>query len=86
MENKVWVVFLEDIVEGCLEDRTIDIFNDEDKARLHFKELVDKYNKMIEDQEDMIIDNDNDDVFSASEEGYYCENHILIEIYPSEVK
>lgn len=86
MENKVWVVFLEDVYDCCLENRIIDIFYNEESARLRFKELVNKYRVDIDDKEDMIIESDDDTTFSAFEDGADCENHLYIKVYQSEVK
>ena len=86
MENKVWVVFLEDVYDCCLENRIIDIFYNEESARLRFKELVNKYRVDIDDKENMTIESDDDTTFSAYEEGYYSENHLYINVYQSEVK
>lgn len=86
MENKVWVVFLEDVYDCCLENRIIDIFYNEDSAKSHFKTLVDKYRVDIDDQEDMTIESDDDTTFSAFEEGADCENHLYIKVYQCEVK
>ena len=85
MKNKVWVVFLEDVYDCCLENRTIDIFYNEDSAKSHFKALVDKYRVDIDDQEGIIIE-DDDTTFSAYEEGADCENHLYINVYQCEVK
>ena len=86
MENKVWVVFLEDVYDCCLENRTIDIFYNEDSAKLHFNTLVNKYRVDIDDKEYMIIESDDDTTFSAYEEGADCENHLYINVYQYEVK
>ena len=86
MENKVWVVFLEDVYDCCLENRIIDIFYNEDSAKLHFKALVNKYRVYIDNREDMIIESDDDTTFSAFEEGADCEDHLYINVYPCEVK
>ena len=86
MENKVWVVFLEDVYDCCLENRTIDIFYNEESAKTHFNALVNKYRVDIDDKEDMIIESDDDTTFSAYEEGADCENHLYISVYPCEVK
>ena len=86
MENKVWVVYLEDVYDCCLENRIIDIFYNEESAKLRFNELVIKYRVDIDDKEDMIIESDDDTTFSAYEDGYYSENHLYINVYQSEVK
>ena len=86
MENKVWVVFLEDVYDCCLENRTIDIFYNEESAKLRFNELVNKYRVDIDDREDMIIESDDDTSFSAYEEGADCENNLYIKVYQCEVK
>lgn len=86
MENKVWVVFLEDVYDCCLENRIIDIFYNEESAKLRFNELVNKYRVDIDDKEDMIIESDDDTTFSAYEEGYSSENHLYINVYQCEVK
>ena len=86
MENKVWVVYLEDVYDCCLENRIIDIFYNEDSAKLRFKELVNKYRVDIDDKEDMIIESDNDTTFSAYKDGADCENHLYINVYQCKVK
>ena len=86
MENKVWIVFLEDVYDSCLENRIIDIFYNEDSAKIRFNELVNKYRVDIDNQDNMIIESDNDTTFSAYEEGADCENHLYINVYPCEVK
>jgi hypothetical protein len=86
MENKVWVVYLEDVYDCCLENRIIDIFYNEDSARLRFKGLVDSHRSNVEEDSKMLIEEDSDTTFSAYEEGYYSENHLYINVYQSEVK
>lgn len=86
MENKVWVVYLEDVYKSCLENRIIDIFYNEESAKLRFNELVIKYRVDIDDKEDMIIESDDDTTFTAFEDGADCENHLYIKVYQCEVK
>lgn len=86
MENKVWVVYLEDVYKSCLENRIIDIFYNEESAKLRFNELVIKYRVDIDDKEDMIIESDDDTTFTAFEDGADCENHLYIKVYQCKVK
>ena len=86
MENKVWVVFLEDVYDCCLENRIIDIFYNEESAKLRFNELVNKYRVDIDNNDYMIIESDDDTTFSAFEEGADCENHLYIKVHQCDVK
>ena len=80
------MVYLEDVYDCCLENRIIDIFYNEESAKLRFNELVIKYRVDIDGKENMIIESDDDTTFSAYEEGYYSENHLYINVYQCEVK
>lgn len=86
MENKVWVVYLEDVYDCCLENRIIDIFYNEESAKLRFNELVDSHRPNVIEDCKMLIGEDDDTTFSAFEDGADCENHLYIKVYQCEVK
>lgn len=83
MENKVFVVYLEDVYDGCLENHIIDIFRNEDDAKNRFKKLRERFG--CENDEHYTIDEDTDTSYVAYENGSYNSTHICLTITPKTI-
>lgn len=80
MENKVWIVFIEQVDSNDFIRLDYKHFHKEDEARKYFEDFVNDEKKSI--PEHWVIDNeyDNDNIFEAYEEGYYSINHTIAKI------
>ena len=83
MESKVFVVYLEDVYDGCLENHIIDIFRNEDDANKRFKELRERFS--CDNDERYITDVDTDTSYVAYEDGDYNSTHICLTIRPKTI-
>ena len=80
MENKVWIVFIEQVYNYDVIRLDYKHFHKEDDARKYFEDFVNDEKKSI--PEHWVIDGecDNDNIFEAYEEGYYSINHTIAKI------
>lgn len=80
MENKVWIVFIEQVDSNDFIRLDYKHFHKEEEARKYFEDFVNDEKKSI--PEHWVIDNeyDNDNIFEAYEEGYYSINHTIAKI------
>lgn len=77
--EKIWVVHRECVIDYELSSREIKVFHNESDARKAFGELA-KHDREYCTKSEWEVGTDNEACFDAYEDGWYAQNHILIEL------
>jgi hypothetical protein len=77
--EKVWVLHRECVIDYELSSREIKIFRSEEEARKEFKEKA-KHDRKDCCTSEWEVGTDDENNFDAYEDGFYAQNHIMIEL------